>query len=73
MKTPSDLIPPAPTIREQLARNLRERRLLRSLLHLSIRAAEERQHEADSDAPRKPGGPIAERTSRPEAPTSRLA
>jgi hypothetical protein len=75
MKTLSDLIPPAPTIREQLARNLRERRLLRSLLNLSIRAAEERQRQrqSDRDAPRNSGGPIAGRAARTEAPTSRMA
>lgn len=35
------LIPPPAVVRDRLARNLRENRLLRSLLRLSERAAEE--------------------------------
>jgi hypothetical protein len=34
-------IPPPPVVREQLARNLRENRLLRALLRLSLKADEE--------------------------------
>lgn len=34
------LIPPVSLIRDHLARNLRERRILRALLNLSIRADE---------------------------------
>jgi hypothetical protein len=48
------LIPPPSAVREQLARNLRANRLLRSLLRLSERAAEEqhceRPHEARPEA-----------------------
>jgi hypothetical protein len=36
------LIPSPPVVRDRLARNIREGRLLRALLRLSIRAAEER-------------------------------
>lgn len=35
------LIPPPPVVRDRLARNIRERRLLRSLLRLAVRAVEE--------------------------------
>jgi hypothetical protein len=45
MSNPEKLIPPAPVVRDSLARNIRERRLLRSLLRLSVRAAEERRQE----------------------------
>ena len=55
MSEPEKLIPPPPLVRDRLARNIRERRLLRALLKLSIRDAEERclhqphepRHEAD--------------------------
>jgi hypothetical protein len=51
------LIPPPPIVRDRLARNIRERRLLRALLRLSIRAAEERQqqrpHETLKEAERR--------------------
>lgn len=40
--SPANLIPPPRIVRERLANNLREGRLLRSLLRLSRRAAEER-------------------------------
>jgi hypothetical protein len=40
------LIPPPPLVRDRLARNIRERRLLRSLLRLSLRAAEVRREES---------------------------
>jgi hypothetical protein len=39
----ANLIPPPPAVRDRLARNIRERRLLRALLRLSIRAAEENE------------------------------
>jgi hypothetical protein len=52
----TELIPPPPIVRDRLARNIRERRLLRALLRLSIRAAEERRqqspHEARNEADR---------------------
>jgi len=35
---PNALIPPSPVVRERLADNIRERRLLRSLLKLSVKA-----------------------------------
>ena len=37
------LIPPPPVLRERLALNIKERRLLRLLLRLSIRASQELQ------------------------------
>ena len=40
--TPTALIPPPPIVRARLAEHIAEGRLLRSLLRLSIRAAEER-------------------------------
>jgi hypothetical protein len=40
------LIPPPPLLREHLARNLRERRYLRALLRLSVKAAEDRRQES---------------------------
>jgi hypothetical protein len=39
------LIPPPAAVREQLAQNLRENRLLRALLRVSERAAEQRYRE----------------------------
>jgi len=41
-----DLIPPPPAVREELAASLRRASLLRRLLRLSVRAAEERQRQA---------------------------
>jgi hypothetical protein len=46
MQHPIVLIPPPPVVREHLARNLRENRLLRSLLRVSERAAEEHWYQA---------------------------
>lgn len=46
MSRDKHLIPPPPIVRERLAQHLREGRLLRSLLRLSIRAAEERHRQA---------------------------
>jgi hypothetical protein len=47
------LIPPLPVIRERLARNRKEARLLRGLLRLSIKAAEDRAEEQKARATRK--------------------
>jgi hypothetical protein len=57
MSEPDKLIAPPPIVRDRLARNIKERRLLRALLRLSVRAAEEcrregpevPRHEADGD------------------------
>lgn len=54
MSEPEKLIPPPPVVRERLARNIKERRLLRSLLRLSVRAAEDRREEGPP-TPREPG------------------
>jgi hypothetical protein len=43
MTTTEELIPRPPVVRERLASSLRETRLLRRLLRLSIAAAQERQ------------------------------
>ena len=43
MSTLDEIMPRPPIVRETLARHIRQGRLLRSLLRLSIRAAEERQ------------------------------
>lgn len=52
MSEPEALVPPPPVVRESLARNIRERRLLRSLLRLSVRVAEECR--AGRQNPRQP-------------------
>jgi len=44
------LIPPPPVVRQKLARHIREVRLLRALLRVSIRDAEE--HQRETHAPR---------------------
>lgn len=46
------LIPPPAVVREKLSQNVREGYLLRSLLRVSIRAAEER-HRGEQPAPPK--------------------
>jgi hypothetical protein len=46
MSEAQTLIPPPPVVRERLARHIEEGRLLRSLLRLSIRAAEVRHAQA---------------------------
>jgi len=60
MSDPDKLIPPPPVVRDSLARNIRERRLLRSLLRLSVRASEERHqqspHETLHEAVDREGG-----------------
>jgi hypothetical protein len=56
MNTPIELIPPPPIVRERLARHIREGRLLRSLLRLSVRAAEERHREILTPRNRQPEG-----------------
>ncbi len=50
MQTNDELIPRPPVVRERLAASLREARLLRRLLRLSVAAAEER-HRVTSLAP----------------------
>lgn len=54
MSTNEELIPPPPIVREKLARNIEEGRLLRDLLRLSVRAAEHR-HQQVATEPRQPG------------------
>lgn len=46
MSDDQKLIPPPPVVRERLAQHIREGRLLRALLRLSVRAAEERHRQA---------------------------
>ena len=55
-----ELIPPPPVVRDRLARNIEERRLLRSLLRLAIRAAKERRREAPSTPCHAFSGPEGE-------------
>jgi len=45
MQTNDELIPPPPIVRERLGQNLREARLLRRLLRLSVAAAEEKHRQ----------------------------
>ena len=56
MNEPEKLFPPPPVVRDQLARNIRERRLLRALLRLSIRVAEDRRQRETSASPAKANG-----------------
>ena len=51
MNTNEELIPPPPIVRENLARHIREGRLLRALLRLSVRAAEERHRQPKTPQP----------------------
>jgi hypothetical protein len=56
MNTPVESIPSPPTVREKLARHVREGRLLRSLLPLSVRAAEECHRKLSAPPNRQPEG-----------------
>ena len=59
MQTNDDPIPRPPVVRERLARALREARLLRRQLRVSVAAAEERHRETASEPPHevpRPGG-----------------
>ena len=46
MKNVESLVPPPPVIRHKLADNIRERRILKSLLKLALKADEDR-HESE--------------------------
>jgi hypothetical protein len=61
MSDDQKLIPPPPVVRERLARNIWEGRLLRSLLRLSLRAAEERHRQTGfvNPAPEADGRGVA--------------
>ena len=50
-RTENALIPPPKDVREQLARKLRVNRLLRALLRVSERAAEERRKDTPTPRP----------------------
>jgi hypothetical protein len=54
MQTSDDLIPRPPTVRERLARAVREARLLRRQLRVSVAAAEERHRETASEPRHEP-------------------
>jgi hypothetical protein len=58
MSVSEELIPPPPILRERIAKHVREGRMLRSLLRLSVRAAEEqsRQSESPKSESKHPGG-----------------
>ncbi len=56
MTAPDELIPPPPIVRERLATHIRHGRLLRALLRLSVRAAEERHREKPEDARHEAAG-----------------
>jgi hypothetical protein len=51
MSMSKELIPPPPIVREKLARHIRQGRLLRALLRLSVRAAEERHRQPPAPQP----------------------
>jgi hypothetical protein len=56
MSMTEELIPPPPIVREKLARHIRQGRLLRSLLRLSVRAAEERHRPDPQPEAARPEG-----------------
>ena len=56
MQTNDDLIPRPPAVRERLARAIREARLLRRQLRVSVAAAEERHREAALQSPHEAVG-----------------
>jgi hypothetical protein len=49
MTAQDELIPAPPIVRERLARQIRQGRLLRAHLRISVRAAEERHRERSSE------------------------
>lgn len=51
MANSDELIPPPPVVRERLAACLRQTSLLRRLLRLSVRAAEERHRQSQHPQP----------------------
>ncbi len=53
---PEELIPRPPVVRERLAKSLRETRLLKRLLRLSVEAAEERHRQANQPKAARPEG-----------------
>ena len=54
MSNCNELIPPPPVVRQELAASLRQTNLLRRLLRLSVRAAEERQRQTPDPAAPQP-------------------
>ena len=54
MKDCFELIPATPIIRDRLAQNIHERRLLRSLLRLAIQASEFREPDKQERFPARP-------------------
>lgn len=60
MTTTDELIPRPPVVRDRLARSLRETRLLKRLLRLSIAAAEDRRRQAPADHDPQPEAPRPE-------------
>ena len=62
MNDPEKLIPPPSLVRDRLARNIRERRLLRAQLRVSVNAAEVIRQQAGGD----PRPETAERGDRHE-------
>jgi hypothetical protein len=54
MSACDELIPPPPVVREKLAACLRQTSLLRRLLRLSVRVAEERQRQTPAPPYRQP-------------------
>lgn len=54
MNTTDELIPRPPVVRDRLARSLRETRLLKRLLRLSIAAAEDRRRHDPADPTPQP-------------------
>ena len=56
MTDQDELIPPPPIVRDRLARNIQEGRLLRALLRLSLRAADARHEHRLREARHKAAG-----------------
>ena len=61
MQEPEALLPPPGVIHERLTRNQRERAMLRALLRLSVRAAEEQRRQPDKTSTKgsQPDGVMA--------------
>jgi hypothetical protein len=54
MTATEDLIPRPTVVRDRLAHSLRETRLLKRLLRLSVAAAQDRQHQTPASHDRQP-------------------
>ncbi len=58
MQTFPELIPPPPVVRQRIADHIREGRLLRAQLRVSIQAAEERHRQPNPDSRLQPAAAV---------------